>query len=37
MVERYAHLAPEHLAKAASRLDSLLGYYDLATSEKAEG
>jgi hypothetical protein len=37
MVERYAHLAPEHLAKAASRLDSLLGGYDLATSEKAEG
>jgi hypothetical protein len=37
MVERYAHLAPEHLAKAASRLDSLLGGYDLATSEKTEG
>ena len=25
MVERYAHLAPDHLAKAASRLDSMLG------------
>ena len=37
MVERYAHLAPEHLAHAASRLDSLLGGYDLATPEKAEG
>jgi len=33
MVERYAHLAPDHLAKAANRLDSLLGGYDLATSE----
>src|ERR1700674_5805037 len=31
MVERYAHLAPDHLAKAAGRLDSLLGGYDLAT------
>lgn len=31
MVERYAHLAPEHLAVAASRLDSLLAGYDLAT------
>jgi hypothetical protein len=29
-VERYAHLAPDHLA-AASRLDSLLVGYDLAT------
>lgn len=25
MVERYAHLAPDHLAQAASRLDSVLG------------
>lgn len=25
MVERYAHLAPDHLAAAASRLDSVLG------------
>lgn len=37
MVERYAHLAPDHLAKAASRLDSLLGGYDLATLEKEKG
>ena len=29
-----AHLAPDHLAKAANRLDSLLGGYDLATSEQ---
>src|SRR5437764_2652383 len=34
MVERYAHLAPDHLAQAANRLDSLLGGYDLATSEQ---
>jgi hypothetical protein len=34
MVERYAHLAPDHLAKAANRLDSLFGGYDLATPEK---
>ena len=33
MVERYAHLAPDHLAKAAGRPDSLLGGYDLATPE----
>ena len=31
MVERYAHLAPDHLAVAASRLDSVLIGYDLAT------
>ncbi|CAG4884679.1 Site-specific integrase [Georgfuchsia toluolica] len=31
MVERYAHLAPEYLAVAASRLDSVLAGYDLAT------
>jgi len=37
MVERYAHLAPDHLAKAANRIDSLLGGYDLATLEKAKG
>ena len=37
MVERYAHLAPDHLAKAANRLDSLLGGYDLATPEKEKG
>jgi hypothetical protein len=34
---RYAHLAPDHLAKAAGRLGSLLGGYDLATSEKEKG
>jgi len=32
MVERYAHLAPDHLANAAARLDSVLDGYDLATS-----
>jgi hypothetical protein len=37
MVERYAHLAPEHLATAANRLYSLLGGYDLATREKEKG
>lgn len=37
MVERYAHLAPDHLAKAANRLDSLLGGYDLATLQKEKG
>jgi integrase len=37
MVERYAHLAPDHLAQAAARIDSLLGGYDLATSEKTKG
>ena len=37
MVERYAHLAPDHLAKAANRLDSLLSGYDLATLEKKKG
>lgn len=31
MVERYAHLAPDHLAFAASRLDSVLAGYNLAT------
>jgi hypothetical protein len=34
MVERYANLAPDHLARAANRLDSLLGGYELATREK---
>ena len=33
MVERYAHLAPDHLANAANRLDSLFVGYILATSE----
>ena len=37
MVERYAHLAPDHLAKAANRLDSLIGGYDLATLQKEQG
>jgi integrase len=37
MVARYAHLAPDHLATAANRLDSLLGGYDLATSEETKG
>jgi hypothetical protein len=37
MVERYAHLAPDHLAKAANRLDSILGGHDLATLEKEKG
>lgn len=32
MVERYAHLAPDHLAEAASRLDSILPSYDSATA-----
>ena len=32
MVERYAHLASDHLANAATRLDSVLDGYDLATS-----
>ena len=31
MVERYAHLAPDHLALAASRLDNVLIGYDSAT------
>lgn len=31
MVERYAHLASDHLAAAASRLDSVMLGYDLAT------
>lgn len=33
MVERYAHLAPEHMAAAAARLDGVLGSYDPATVE----
>jgi integrase len=31
MVERYAHLAPDQLAHAASRLNSMFAGYDLAT------
>ena len=34
MVERYAHLAPDHLANAAARLDSVMIGYDLATVAK---
>ena len=37
MLERYAHLAPDHLAKAANRLDSLPGGYGLATLEAKKG
>jgi hypothetical protein len=31
MVERYAHVSPDDLTEAASRLDSVLMRYDLAT------
>ena len=31
MVERYAHLAPDQLAHAASRLNLMFAGYDLAT------
>jgi integrase len=34
MVERYAHLAPDHLANAAARLDSVMKGYDLATGDQ---
>ena len=34
MVERYAHLAPDHLAESAARLDGLVAGYDLATVGK---
>ena len=37
VIERYAHLAPDHLAKAAGRLDPMLRGYDLATPEKIKG
>jgi hypothetical protein len=37
MVERYAHLAPDHLAQAANRLDPLLEGYDFATLENDKG
>jgi hypothetical protein len=37
MVERYAHLAPDHLAKAANRIDPLLESYNFATLEKEKG
>lgn len=31
MVERYAHLASDHLAESAARLGSVVDGYDLAT------
>jgi len=34
MAERYTYLVPDHLAKAANRIESLVGGYDLATLEK---
>ncbi|MGA7181579.1 MAG: site-specific integrase [Thiobacillaceae bacterium] len=34
MVERYAHLAPDHLAESAARLDNVLDGYVLATVAK---
>lgn len=34
MVERYAHLAPDHLAESAARLGSVVAGYDLATVGK---
>ena len=37
MVERYAHVAPEGLQVAASRLDNALGSYVLATPKEKEG
>ena len=37
MVERYAHLAPDHLAESAARLGSELAVYDLATVGKRKG
>lgn len=36
MVERYAHLAPEHLTHAASRIKNIFDDYDLATVEQKE-
>ena len=36
MVERYAHLAPDHLANAASRIDFVFDGYDLATVDQNE-
>lgn len=34
MVERYAHLAPDHLRSSAARLDRVLPGYDLATGDQ---
>ncbi|MDA8384319.1 MAG: site-specific integrase [Betaproteobacteria bacterium] len=36
MVERYAHLAPDHLALAAARLDNVIPGYDPATVTRNE-
>ncbi|WP_272227395.1 tyrosine-type recombinase/integrase [Methylophilus methylotrophus] len=36
MVERYAHLAPDHLESAASRLNAVFEGYDLATFDQKE-
>jgi integrase len=36
MVERYANLAPDQLAHAASRLNSMFAGYDLATVSQNE-
>ena len=36
VVERYAHLAPDHLANAASRIDFVFDGYDLATVDQNE-
>jgi integrase len=33
MVERYAHLAPDHLAGAAGRIDGVFAGYELATPD----
>jgi hypothetical protein len=37
VVERYARFAPDHLAKAANRLDPMFGGNDLATLEIQKG
>ena len=34
MLKRYAHLAPDHLAAAAARLNSVVIGHDLATVAK---
>lgn len=36
MVERYAHVAPDHLAQAAARLEGVEVSYDLATATQTE-
>lgn len=36
MVERYAHLAPDQLANAASRIDFVFDGYDLAMVDQNE-